>query len=101
MKTALHFSLEEELERANYQVNIASEELEKLPKGYISKKIINKKPQYYIQWIENGSIKSKYVKKADFENALSVYNRKKELKKLLKTAKYNKEMLERALNVKE
>lgn len=32
-----------------------------LPKGYISKKTINGKIQYYLQWNENGKKKSKYI----------------------------------------
>lgn len=42
-------------------------ELEQLPIGYISKKNINGNPQFYLQWRENGKMKSKYIRKGDLE----------------------------------
>ena len=42
-------------------------ELARLPVGYISKKIINGKERFYLQWMENGKLKSKYIKAADFD----------------------------------
>ena len=36
-------------------------EITELPAGYISKKNINGKTRYYLQWTENGKKKSKYV----------------------------------------
>lgn len=36
------------------------EELARLPNGYISKKMINAKERFYLQWLENGKLKSKY-----------------------------------------
>ena len=36
-------------------------EIAELPPGYISKKNINGKTRYYLQWVENGKKKSKYV----------------------------------------
>ena len=36
-------------------------EIAELPAGYISKKNINGKTRYYLQWTEGGKKKSKYV----------------------------------------
>lgn len=36
-------------------------EIAELPAGYISKKNINGKTRYYLQWTEDGKKKSKYV----------------------------------------
>ena len=46
-------------------------ELEQLPAGYISKKNINGNPQYYLQWRENGKMKSKYISKGDLAKGKS------------------------------
>ena len=64
-------------------------ELARLPVGYISKKIINGKERFYLQWMENGKLKSKYIKAADFDTInAQVETRKRlqaELKNLNKT----------------
>ena len=36
------------------------EEISRLPAGYISKKHINGADRYYLQWTEEGKLKSKY-----------------------------------------
>lgn len=54
-------------------------EYDELPQGYISKKNINGKTQYYLQWRENGKMKSKYIRSdalADMEQKIA---RRKEL----------------------
>lgn len=38
-----------------------------LPQGYISKKTINGKKRYYLQWKEDKKVKSKYIKEAELE----------------------------------
>ncbi|MDO5136305.1 MAG: AAA family ATPase [Eubacteriales bacterium] len=54
-------------------------ELEQLPAGYISKKNINGKPQYYLQWRENGKMKSKYIRKSDLETVEQQISKRKRL----------------------
>lgn len=56
-----------------------SEELSALPKGYISRKNINGKTQNYLQWWENGKLKSKYVRKDDLAALEQQIARRKEL----------------------
>lgn len=76
-------------------------EMNLLPKGYISKKIINNKERYYLQWNENGKKKSKYIDesllndiKHNIEIRKELQKKEKELKLLLKkdveTTKENK-----------
>ena len=60
-------------------------ELEDLPKGYISNKNIGGKVRHYLQWNENGKIKSKYIKDDEYEEIKAKIERRKELTALLKT----------------
>lgn len=55
-----------------------------LPAGYLSKKNIRGKIQYYRQWRENGKVKSKYVREADIEQVSAQIEERKRLKKRLK-----------------
>ena len=57
------------------------QELLKLPNGYISKKLINGKIRYYLQWNENGKKKSKYIKENDIDDIYSKIEYRKELQK--------------------
>ncbi len=54
-------------------------ELERLPSGYISKKNINGKTQYYLQWRENGKIKSKYIPHGELETVECQIAKRKKL----------------------
>jgi hypothetical protein len=58
-------------------------EIEKLPKGYISKKTINNKTKYYLQWNENGKKKSKYIKDELVEDVRKQIVKRRELQKQL------------------
>lgn len=98
METVLKDNLREELDRAILQEQMALNVLEKAPKGYLVNKKINNKTYYYIQWRENDKIKSEYVKKDKLQEIKILFAQKKGAKKLLKIARYNKKMLERALN---
>lgn len=55
-----------------------------LPKGYISKKIINGKEQYYLQWTENGKKKSKYINIKNLDNIKKDISQRKKLEAELK-----------------
>ena len=54
-------------------------ELESLPKGYISKKIIHEKEYFYLQFKENGKIVSKYIRANDLPSLEAQLNRRKEI----------------------
>lgn len=59
-------------------------EIEKLPVGYISKKKINGGEYFYRQWVENGKVKSKYVKKKEIEELEAQIEKRKKLQEKLK-----------------
>ena len=56
-------------------------EIAELPAGYISKKNINGKTRYYLQWTENGKKKSKYVDDALVADLRAKIERRRELQK--------------------
>lgn len=55
-----------------------------LPLGYISKKNIKGKIQYYRQWRENGKLKSKYIRADDVESIRKQIEERKALQERLK-----------------
>lgn len=67
------------------------EELNKLPKGYISKKTIHGKTYFYLQRKENSEVISEYIKSNEVENYRKLLVRRnkleKELNVLLKSGK--------------
>ena len=62
-------------------------ELSALPTGYISKKIICGKERFYLQWMENSKLKSRYIKASEFEEITSQVEKRKQLQEELKTLK--------------
>ena len=59
-------------------------ELENLPKGYISKKIIHGKTYFYLQYKDGNKLISKYIKGNDLEALKALLKRREELIELLK-----------------
>ena len=66
------------------QIKQIEKELALLPTGYISKKIISGKERFYLQWTENGKLKSKYIKAAELAEVTSKVERRKALQARLK-----------------
>lgn len=56
-------------------------EMAELPSGYISKKNINGKTRYYLQWVENGKKKSKYVDDVFADDLRAKIEKRRELQK--------------------
>lgn len=56
-------------------------EISKLPVGYISKKNINGKTRFYLQWNENGKKKSKYIDESIVDKLRIQIEKRKELQK--------------------
>ena len=59
------------------------EQLNTLPDGYISVKKINGKEYYYLQYSENGKLRSKYIKYSELEVIRQQLEKRKELEKLI------------------
>ncbi len=55
-----------------------------LPKGYISQKNNRNKPQYYLQWKENGKTKSKYISAGDVDTVRKQIEERRQLQEKLK-----------------
>ena len=72
------------MENVSLIIQQIERELSALPAGYLSRKIINGKERYYLQWNENGKIKSKYVKECDLLSVRKQVERRKELQTKLK-----------------
>ena len=51
----------EEYNRMKQMRFVMKKEMDSLPKGYISKKIIKSKQRNYLQWRQDGKIISKYI----------------------------------------
>lgn len=66
------------------EIDILKEKIERLPKGYISNKMIGGKVRHYLQWAENGKTKSRYIADEDYERVKSEIAERKELQKKLK-----------------
>ena len=61
--------------------------ISELPKGYISQKNNRSKPQYYLQWKEDGKAKSKYISADDVDAIREQIEERKQLQKKLKELK--------------
>lgn len=63
------------------------ERIAALPIGYISRKNINGKTRYYLQWKENGKVKSKYLREEETEEIQAQIEERRQLQKRLKELK--------------
>ena len=75
-------------------------EISLLPRGYISKKIINGKECYYRQWAYKGTTKSEYIKSDNLSDLKDQIQLRKDKEKLLKSLKEQLEELTPNLNNK-
>ena len=66
-------------------------EITELPVGYISKKMIGGKERFYLQWMENGKLKSRYIKAADLASVTRQVETRKRLQAELKELKESPE----------
>lgn len=60
------------------------ERVAQLPAGYISKKTIQGKERYYLQWREDGKLRSKYIRAEVLEEVRQQIEERKELQEKLK-----------------
>lgn len=69
------------------EIKALEDEIANLPRGYISNKTIGGKVRHYLQWTENGKVKSSYIPDSEYESIKQGIDRRKELQKQLKTLK--------------
>ena len=89
--------MQEEYDRLNRVINKIEIEIEQLPKGYISEKRINQILYYYLQFRENGKVKSVYLKSDEVESYRKLIARRNELLKNLKVMQADRAKLEKVL----
>lgn len=89
--------LKEEYDRSKRIVASIDKELSKLPAGYISKKRIGGNIYYYIQFKENGKLKSQYINKDDALKYNKKVLRRRELLKNKKELLMDQKKIERVL----
>ncbi len=58
-------------------------ELKSLPKGYISRKVIRGRETFYLQWKENGKVKSKYLKHNEVDGFREQIRRRHAIQEIL------------------
>ena len=69
------------------QIAALEKELENCPGGYISRKVISGKERFYLQWTEDGKVKSKYIKADELSEVRASVDRRHELQEKLKELK--------------
>lgn len=92
--------LMEEYERIGSRVRAIDDELEELPKGYLSKKRIKGNDYFYLQRREGEKIVSMYIEEQKTNNMKTLINMRKELEKERRTLLKDRIRLERILGVK-
>lgn len=83
------------------EIERLEEEIEKLPKGYISNKKIGGKVRHYLQWTENGKVRSKYIPDSEYETVSEQIAKRKELQSRLSALTGKKQKTERKTEVYE
>ncbi len=76
--------LTKELNRLAARQEALQEELDSLPRGYVSKKEIKGHDYFYLQHREGQSVKSQLIKQGMLESILEKQQRKKQLKQELR-----------------
>lgn len=69
------------------QIKKLEDELLTYPNGYISRKMIGGKERFYLQWTENGKLKSKYIKADELDHMRNLVEKRKQLQEQLKELK--------------
>lgn len=89
--------MREEYDRLDRIIAKVEQEINELPKGYISEKKISGKSYCYLQFRENGKVKSVYIKKDEIDAYRSLIARRNELIIKLKGLKADRRKLEKVL----
>ena len=73
------------------QIKELERQLQSYPNGYISRKVINGKERFYLQWTENGKLKSKYIKSDEVDKIRSIVEERRQLEHRLRELKSSPE----------
>lgn len=89
--------LQEEYERSKKMKVSIEGELQQMPKGYISRKTINKKPYCYIQQRIGSKVVSSYVPIGKVSDVKAQIERRQKLEASLKEVNLNMKKLKRVI----
>ena len=89
--------LKEELERLERQEVAYEADLQKVVKGYISKKNVRGKLSYYLQHRDGNKIVSKYISVQDLPEIEAQVRRRKQLEASLRRVKEDQKKLRKVL----
>lgn len=95
--TVLDSVLQEEYERSKKMKDAMERELSTLPKGYISKKIINKNEYYYLQRRVGSKITGDYIPPKEVQQIKDQVARRKQLEKSIRELEINIKKIERVI----
>ena len=95
--SVLNNILLEEYQRIDRVIDVISEEIDSLHKGYISKKTIGGKVYAYLQWREAGRVKSFYIKKDLIVDYEALIERRRSLEKQRRELVAEKKKLEKVI----
>ena len=96
--SVLNGVLHEEYDRINRVILRIEQELRDLPRGYISEKKISGKIYYYLQYREDGKLKSFYLKGEEIISYRRLINHRNELQSKLKELQADRKKLEKILD---
>lgn len=89
---------EEELDRLEREKAVYEEQLQLLPKGYISKKNIRGKVSYYLQHREGDKIISKWISAEELPKVEAQVKRRKRLEDALRRIREDQKKLRKVLS---
>ena len=72
------------MESIQEQIRRLEQELSECVSGYISHKMIGGKERLYLQWTENGKLKSRYLKAGESDAVCASVERRRQLQEQLK-----------------
>lgn len=88
---------EEELDRLNRQEVIYARDLQELPKGYLSKKMISGKEYCYLQYRNGGKVISKYISAENLPKVEAQVKRRQQLEASLRRVREDQKKLRKVL----
>lgn len=95
--SVLNSVLQEEYDRLIRMRAAMEMELGELPKGYISKKVINNKPYYYLQKRDGLKINGTYIAEDELPYVTKQVDKRKQLEKSLREISVNIKKIKRVM----
>ena len=97
IRSALDEVFLEEYDRVLRRMLVMQKELAQLPKGSVSRKVINGSEAFYLCFREGDKVISKHLKKSDVEEMRTKVERRRFLEKSMRESRLQAKKLEKAL----